>query len=109
MLGPFERLCFVKMISELSLLVIGSQAGRVALITLTRPQISSPNGPVVSFRLEKILPRKQEEDKGLRPNLPLFGMAVGPLQVSRKGSGLKRWRLILHYYDHTVLSYEVSR
>lgn len=91
------------------MIVIGSQAGSVALITLTRPELYSPNGPVVSFRVECILPRTEDEEEGLRPNLPLFGIAVGPLQVAKAGLGNRRWRIILHYYDHTVLSYELSR
>jgi hypothetical protein len=65
---------------------------------------------VVNFRLDMILPRKKEEEEGLRPNLPLYGLAVAPLQASSgRASRGRRWRLILHYYDHTVLSYELSR
>jgi hypothetical protein len=81
----------------------------VALMTLTRPKIPSHNGPVTTFRLEGILPGKEEEDEGLGANVPLFGMTVGPLQEGKVGSRPRRWRLILHYYDHTILSYEVYR
>ena len=88
---------------------MGSQAGRAALITLTRPEIFSHYGPVVNFRLDLILPGKKQEDAGLRPYLPLFGLAVAPLQAAKERAGPRRWRLILHYYDHTVLSYELSR
>lgn len=109
LLRPFERLCFLSSVPELSLIIAGSQAGRAALITLTRPDVSSTSGPVVNFRVDMILPRKQEEDAGLRPNLPLYGLAVAPLQVSNEKAGRRRWRLIMHYYDHTLLSYELSR
>jgi len=109
-LGHFERLCFLIPIPELSLLIAGSQAGRAALITLTRPEIPSSNGPVVNFRLDRILPCRKEEEEGLRPNLLLYGLAVAPLQASSERAGRgRRWRLILHYYDHTILSYELSR
>jgi hypothetical protein len=127
LLAPFERLSFLKLIPELSLLILGSQSGRAALVTLTRPDVLSNNGPVVNFRLDLILPRKSEEEEGLRPlSFPLFGLAVAPVQQAketptrRRESGTRRasmsekpssnrWRLILHYYDHTVLSYELSR
>jgi hypothetical protein len=43
-------------------------------------------------------------------------MAVGPMQNERKkmeargtGEGPRWWRLMLHYFDHTILSYEISR
>lgn len=99
-------------IPVLSLIIVGSQIGRAALITLTRPEIVSARGAVVNFRVDLILPRKQEEDAGLRPDVPLLGLAVAPLQTSsgeKKKVDVGRWRLIMHYYDHTVLSYEISR
>lgn len=109
LLGPFDRLCFVKLIAELSLVIIGSQAGQAALITITRHEdFYSANGPVTTFRLDRILPREQD---GLRPNSPLMGLATSPLQRRRTADGesTQRWRLFLHFYDHTVLSYELSR
>jgi hypothetical protein len=101
-------------IPELSLVVAASQIGRAALITLTRLGDEFPSaGPVVMFRLDLILPLKMHEDKH-RPHVPLAGMAVAPLQAServRKEEGWvdKRWRLILHYVDQTILSYELFR
>ena len=109
-LAPFERLSFLTVIPELYLLIVASQAGHAALITLTRLDVYSSNGPVVNFRMDSIVPRKQEDRQG-GSNCPLYGMAVAPLQSSReKGASQgRRWRLVLHYYDHTVLSYEISR
>jgi hypothetical protein len=97
------------MIPELSLLVVGSQTGRAALITFTKPNVFSEKGPVVNFRVDLILPCKKQEDEGLQPDLPLFGLAVGPIQTATKSTGPRNWRLIMHYYDHSVLSYDLSR
>jgi hypothetical protein len=112
-LRPFDRLNMLAVIPELSLVVAASQIGRAALISLTRLDDDFSNaGPVVMFRLDLILPLKVHED-GHRPSVPLAGMAVAPLQTSetvgKEGLGGKRWRLLLHYVDHTILSYELFR
>jgi hypothetical protein len=112
-LRHFDRLNMLAVIPELSLVVAASQIGRAALITLTRLGDEFPSaGPVVMFRLDLILPLKMHEDKH-RPHVPLAGMAVAPLQAServrKEGWVDKRWRLILHYVDQTILSYELFR
>jgi len=119
-LHHFNRLNMLASIPELSLVLVASQIGRVSLLTLTRlEERFSPQGPVVMFRLDLILPFKEDEDKA-RPPCPLLGMAVSPLQTDEfgyeKDSGRdegvnwpRRWRLMLHYYDHTILSYELGR
>lgn len=102
-LQHFDRLNLLAVIPELSLVVAASQVGRAALITLTRLEDDfSSQGPVVMFRLDLILPLKVHEDS--RPNVPLAGMAVAPLQGKAR-----RWRLLMHYLDQTVLSYELYR
>lgn len=128
-LQHIDRLSIHAVIAELNLVVIASQVGRVALLTLTRPEDSwSTNGPVTLFRVELFLPFRKQEDEGLRPIVPLLGMTVGPMQsksmiqkgefeaaTTRRGSfgssyeARRRWRLIMHYYDHTILTYEISR
>ncbi|KAL9613359.1 MAG: hypothetical protein Q9167_002120 [Letrouitia subvulpina] len=82
----------------------------------------------VGFRLCAILPTKAQEDAGMRPVTLLLGMAIAPVQghqhtpkagdqsptnvfgsygeTEREG---RKWRLLLTYYDHTILSYEISR
>jgi len=109
----FERLCFLKIIPELSLLVVASQAGRAALMTLTKPSVYSGNGPVVNFRLDLVLPHKGEDEDGhRRVAAPLYGMAIAPVQTTpekHKRLGPRRWRLVMQYYDSTILSYEISR
>ena len=75
------------------------------------------------FKVEAILPTLSQEKQGMRPEVPLLGMAVSPVQ----GQGMKayspsmteaedrrtprgegRYRLLMMYYDHTILSYEIS-
>ncbi|KAI1823623.1 hypothetical protein F4861DRAFT_509631 [Xylaria intraflava] len=110
-----ERLANLLHVPELSLVVAGSLCGRVVLITLTRPvnpQYSFKRG----FKVEVILPKKSDEDNFLRPICPLLGVAIGPTP-SAGGSmappnrllGERRYRIMLHYYDHRILSYEVYR
>ncbi|PVH88445.1 hypothetical protein DL98DRAFT_509155 [Cadophora sp. DSE1049] len=110
-LERFDRLNMFVVIPELSLLVVASQKGRVALFTLTRLEDDfSDVAPVLMFRLDRILPPTEHEEE-FRPSVPLLGMAVGPLQGKDKEGNMQRniWRLILHYMDHTVLSYELKR
>jgi hypothetical protein len=104
----YERLIFPHLIAELSLVIVGSQIGRVCLISLTRPDDSfSRHGPVTMFRVDHILPTYTHEIQGFRPSVPLMGIALSPLQGQQKGR--KIWRLIMHYHDHSILSYELSR
>ncbi len=117
-LTEYDRLNMLATIPELSLVLVASQIGRVALITITRPvQADSRLGHIVSMRVDRILPFKDEESKEkIRPSHGLLGMAVGPMQNERTrmtargaGEGPRRWRLMLHYFNHTILSYEISR
>jgi hypothetical protein len=106
--------------------VLGSLSGRVALLSLTRPPerhgfgmrgrndgCSIPR----AFKIEAILPRRSDEDKKLRPWVALHGIAVSRAPQPKPGSlGLQRdkgrgdmWRLILHYMDHTILMYDLTR
>ncbi|KAG0650989.1 hypothetical protein D0Z07_2527 [Hyphodiscus hymeniophilus] len=104
----FERLIFHILIAELGLVVVGSQVGRVALVSLTRPEDSfSWHGPATMFKVEHILPTYTHEAQGFRPSVPLLGIAASPLQGQRKER--KIWRLIMQYYDHSILSYDLRR
>lgn len=115
-----ERLNMVLQIPELGIIAIAYQAGRVALLTMTKKIKNDQFG----FRLEWLLPFKTQEDAGKRPDVALLGMAIGPVQGCGKMSsssideprdsrglvnGTRRFRLILTYYDHTILSYEIWR
>jgi hypothetical protein len=122
-----ERLNMVLQIPELGAVAIGNQAGRVMLITMTK-SVHYKNR--YGFRVDWLLPFKSQEDQGLRPELPLIGMAAGPIQgremmesyngfdpslspyaeeVRKPFEPPRRHRLFLFYRDHTVLSYEIKR
>ncbi|KAI0120286.1 hypothetical protein F4776DRAFT_246630 [Hypoxylon sp. NC0597] len=109
-----ERLANLIHVPELSLVVAGSMCGRVALITLTRPE--ERGLPFKrAFKVEAILPTKRDEDNQLRPICPLLGVAVGPtpfsgnVELTAKPVSPKRYRIMLHYYDLRILSYEIFR
>jgi hypothetical protein len=117
-LADYDRLNMLATIPELSLVLVASQIGRVALITITRRvQRDSRLGHIVSMRVDLILPFKDEETiEKIRPSHGLLGMAIGPMQNERakmvaRGArkGPRRWRLMLHYFNHAILSYEISR
>ena len=102
-------------IPELGVVAIGNQVGRVGILTMTRWEAQKQSG----YKIECILPFDSEETKGLRPRRPLMGMAVGPIQGQetalphespRVGVPTpRRFRLLMIYCDHTILSYEISR
>ncbi|RWA07082.1 hypothetical protein EKO27_g8023 [Xylaria grammica] len=109
---PPERLANLLHVPELCLVVAGSMCGRVALITPTRP-----TNPYYSFRrgfrVEAVLPKSSDEDRHLRPMCLLLGVAIGPIPSAGGGNdrllGDRRYRIMIHYYDHRILSYEVYR
>lgn len=125
-LATFERLNMIHQIPELGVVVIGSAVGRVAVMTLTRLKATNPT--LSGFCIDWILPLKSQEDSGKRPEAPLMGLAVSPVQGredtdgisdmegSPLGAGrqswrfeLRKYRIMLIYADHTILSYEIAR
>jgi hypothetical protein len=134
-LGPLERLNMVTAIPELSLVIAGSQKGRVGIFRLTR------SGDNFGMRLDMVLPRERgmepgERDVDFRPPSSLLGVAVSPIQGMEMGrscsssedevppkrlrgrwrgggwrgiEGHRRWRLFLVYMNGSVLSYELGR
>lgn len=124
-LRSFARLNMCAAMPELGVVAVASQVGRVAILTLTRIRETKHR----AFRLDWILPLKSQEDAKMRPEVPLLGIASAPVQgreaaiVSpgrRSPDGLRgeawravessrRYRLLLTYCDHTVLSYELGR
>ncbi|KAI9732067.1 MAG: hypothetical protein M1818_007662 [Claussenomyces sp. TS43310] len=170
-LADYDRLNMLGAIPELSLIVVASQVGRVALCTVTRPSVrvvvpfnratpdvprstsqdtqptsplrrsegsgsprprmygesscattprlpssSSPSSlptaqvlsPTPTFRIDAILPTP-EEDESIRPSCGLLGIAIAPVWLGKGKQQRSRWKLMLHYHDHTILSYEISR
>lgn len=115
-LTQIERLNMIAQIPELGVVVIGNQVGRVGILTMTRWEAQKQSG----YKIEAILPFHSEEEKGMRPIKPLMGMAVGPIQGQErplpqaspkvgKQEPARRFRLMMIYCDHTILSYEISR
>ncbi len=118
-----ERLNMLAQAPELGLVFVATQAGRVAILGLMQGTIT--NVQEKAFRLEAFLPLKSQEEQGLRPNVPLLGLAIGPIQTramdsaeaggqhqnihGRREQLTKRLRLMMTYYDRTVMSYEISR
>lgn len=127
----YDRLKMLIQIPELGVVAIATQVGRVALLTMT--SMGGAGVTKYGFRIEWFLPFKSQEERGRRPNCSLLGMAIGPLQgfeaasscsnsfnspgrrnFSGKGpingvKGSRRFRLILFYYDHSILTYEIWR
>ncbi|KAL7937822.1 hypothetical protein V8C35DRAFT_293709 [Trichoderma chlorosporum] len=116
-----SRLSMVFHVPELSLVVVGSPTGRVLCVTPTklRVPVASKAGGMWhrGLRVECVLPRLSEE-RSCRPVLrPLHGLAVGPVQDddrmygdrTSRATAPKRHRIMLHYRNHDILTYEVTR
>ena len=122
-LTNFERLNMIHQIPELGVVVVGSAVGRVALLTMT--QLNRADPALSGFHTDWILPFKSQEDKGVRPEAPLMGVAVSPVQgqansgefTDDDGSspdagrrpGTRKYRIMLVYAEHTILCYEIKR
>ncbi|KAG5982132.1 hypothetical protein E4U55_002259 [Claviceps digitariae] len=125
-----SRLSMVIHIPELFLIVVGSPIGRVILVTPTRlaQPIEKQSGVLHhGLRLEWVLPRQSDEAVFRTNKRPMHGMAVGPVQEGgvmghhgqdaggaelgkqRRTMMPRRYRLMLHYRNHDVLTYELSR
>lgn len=121
-LNSFDRLNMSAHVVELGVVVVASQKGRAMVLALTKLRPKSTKYPaelqqttivkktVYAMRLEDVLPFAWQERDRQRPFAPLHGIAVGPMQGTENApSHLKRWRLMLMYQDHSVLSYELKR
>lgn len=113
----------VETIPELGVVVIGNQAGEVALLTA----IYESKDDRYTYELDAILPTEAQKRKKQKPeNYPLMGISVGPVQGQLGTSyspsqeahepdtrnlprSQRRYRLLLNYIDLTILSYELSR
>lgn len=115
-----SRLNMVAHVPELALVVIASPTGRAMLITPT--QLKTPLAWTEGkwkhgFRVEWILPRSSDEIGPTNSRRPLHGMAIGPVQDERGVGGdpaelasvPRRFRLMLHYQNHDIVTYEITR
>ena len=115
----FERCNMHAQIPDLGVMLLATQKGRVAILSLTQltTEAPDPTAPsevsrkrVYGYRIDHILPFASQEAAGFRPPCPLAGVAVGPMQGTESAPDeLKRWRLMIMYQDHSVLSYEIAR
>ncbi|RMZ17634.1 hypothetical protein D0860_00302 [Hortaea werneckii] len=122
-LNMYDRLNMHAYIPTLGVIVLASQKGRALVLSLTKlPKGSTTSYPpemrdqrrrtVYAMRVECILPFERQEKDGARPFAPLHGIAAAPVQDGAETlgfAGQRRWRVMLTYQDHSVLSYELSR
>ena len=101
----YHRLNMALQIRELGIVIVGDQAGRVAVISLNKMR-DAPR--IKGFRIDRILPTWGEEKSGHRQTTALVGMALGPVNPSEEGID-RTWRLMLFYRDHTILVYNIWR
>ncbi|RBR03803.1 hypothetical protein FVER53590_00984 [Fusarium verticillioides] len=116
-----SRLNMIALAPELSLMAIGSPTGRVVLLTLTRRAVPAERDDGTwehGFRVEWVLPTGSDEMEHRKTLRPMHGMAMGPVQVGDEIGGKvggvgpampRRYRLMLHYRNHDILSYELTR
>lgn len=112
-----SRLNMIAHMPEISAVAVGSAIGRVILLTLTRKPLYPENckiGFEHAFRVDWILPTFEQEQELRKTLRPLHGMAVGPIYDNVKDAGKRarlprRYRLMLHYRTHDILSYEITR
>ncbi|SMR59255.1 unnamed protein product [Zymoseptoria tritici ST99CH_1E4] len=121
MLNAFERLNMTAYIPSLGVVILASQKGRAVVLTLTKVKKSSKYPEHLqhsayhtktdyAMRVEHILPFAEQEKRGERPFMPLLGIAAGPMQGTEDlPAERQRWRFMMYYCDHSVLSYEISR
>jgi len=76
-----DRLNMMQYIPELGIVIIATQIGRCAVCTLTKKSDTGTPG----FRVDWILPTKEQEKNGLRPQATLLGIAAGPVQGRQIG------------------------
>lgn len=118
-LRDFERLNMNVSIPSLGIVILASQKGRVLVLSLTKITPSTTVPPsladfscqdksVYGMKIEAILPFAEQERQNLRSGYPLHGIAASPLQGTNGKKG-RRWRLLMMYQDHSILSYELSR
>ncbi|CAH0049591.1 unnamed protein product [Clonostachys solani] len=118
-----SRLSLLAHVPELSIVVLGSPTGRVLVASLTR--LSSKENDFKGrgtwrrgIRVEWVLPNKTEEKNHRTTMRALHGMAIGRIpddgdqngeQAGRGALLPRRYRLMLHYQNHDIFSYEVTR
>ncbi|EMD87370.1 hypothetical protein COCC4DRAFT_192422 [Bipolaris maydis ATCC 48331] len=112
-------------IPELGVFIIGSPIGRAAIFSLYWTTDEDSAHRRYGFKLEYLLPFKQENENQIAgaPIGRMIGVAVSPVQgmfdgpenadgIAEQRQGVhqpRRWRILMYYMDHTVLSFELSK
>lgn len=123
----FGRINMYAQIPSLGVVIIATQKGRVAVLSLTQTvtymldyEKAKTNDSalerlqmekrVFGYRVDHILPLSSQEEAGHRPKAGIHGIAVGPIQgTEHLDDSDKRWRLMIHYQDLSVLTYEIGK
>ncbi|KAF2826473.1 hypothetical protein CC86DRAFT_382501 [Ophiobolus disseminans] len=125
----YGRQCFFKQIPELGMFIIASSLGRAAIFSLTRRRRApGDEESTYGFQMEYMLPfipgRENDIWCPALSGAKLAGIAVSPIQgmldkpvgtpseevgYDARAYGEGRWRLMMYYTDHTVVSYEIMR
>lgn len=132
-----QRICMLHCIPELSLVVVGSCCGRVGLIRLTKARgggefrhgfrtewilprtdedthaesmvwmvgMAVSRVPQPGARGLHLFPPSPSATAATSPGESLFGRGYSK---SRPYDTVARWRLLLHFMDHTILSYTIE-
>jgi hypothetical protein len=118
-----DRHCFLSHIPELGVFVVGSPIGHVGIFSLYYTKHEGVKQPRYGFKLEYLLPFQQSNENEIAGVPPgrLVGVTVGPVQgmldkpehaESGEDKGMlqpRRWRILMYYMCHTVLSFEISK
>ncbi|EUC43178.1 hypothetical protein COCMIDRAFT_38851 [Bipolaris oryzae ATCC 44560] len=124
-LATQDRHCYFSQIPELGIFIVGSPIGRAAIFSLYWTRDEGSVHRRYGFKLEYLLPFKQENENQISgaPIGRMIGVAVSPVQGLFDGPGggdasaereqgvrlPRRWRILMYYMDHTVLSFELSK
>lgn len=124
-LAPHDRHCFFSHIAELGVFIIGSPIGRAAVFSLYWTKDEGNPHRRYGFKLEYLLPFKAENENEITgvPAERLVGVAVSPIQgmfdtseetarsvnTEQDVHQPRRWRVLMYYMNHTVLSFELSK
>lgn len=108
LLEKYDRMNMCVQVPELGVVITASGKGRAAVFSLTQKGVAPDI--TYAFRLDYIVPFTEQETARKRPWTALVGVAVGPVQgmLGQQGRA-RKWRLLLMYVDHSVLSYELGR
>ncbi|KAJ4369621.1 hypothetical protein N0V83_005383 [Neocucurbitaria cava] len=123
-LGSHDRMCYFEQIPELGVFIAASPLGRAAVFSIYWMKVKGSAVPQYGYKLEYLLPFEGKNEKEVCDwrGGRLVGLAVGPVQGmfdvptdveevvdDESLPQSRRWRILMYYTDHTVLSFEISK